>query len=148
MKKEQIEQREKALELELSNIQAGLEQSLSDLKDSVGSKVSDLSKPETWIKKYPVTMVVLAVGAGWITGRLVKKRSSALASAVIPQVPSPAPDTKKSTGSKGGAAFLKPVLSHLWQQFGPAVIAYGQQAASQKVQQMMESTQQQDGKSS
>lgn len=67
----EIEQKKKALEQELADIQSGLDRSIDDVREGVSSNLD----PKNIIKKYPIPIVGASVVVGFLLGRNRKSPS-------------------------------------------------------------------------
>lgn len=140
----ELEARKKQLEQEIVALRSGLEHSIEDVKETVQNNVREYSRPETWVKKYPLATVGVSLVAGLLIGRAISGKARKAVRAVSKQVTGSGGvsgiEPKPARPSKGASLmqFLKPFAGRMWDQFGPAVLAYGEQMLAQKAAQAMQ----------
>jgi hypothetical protein len=134
---EALEQRKQKIEAEIAALTQDIGQTVSEVKHEATAKMKSLARPETWVQRYPLTTVGLAIVGGVFLGKVVTKRASKMSGSVLravemmtpvqemPQTPAP---KKKSAFT----TFVKPMVSQLWEQYGPMIISAGQQVVAQK----------------
>jgi ElaB/YqjD/DUF883 family membrane-anchored ribosome-binding protein len=124
--------RREALKEEIGQIQERLGTTVEGIRSEATQQVQALGRPETWVRRYPLASIGLALVGGLILGRLATKKVKAVQRAL----PSPQPEAQIQSApvkrKNPFMQFLKPFASQLWQQYGPMVIAAGQDFAARK----------------
>jgi ElaB/YqjD/DUF883 family membrane-anchored ribosome-binding protein len=124
--------RREALKEEIGQIQKRIGMTMEDIRNEATEQVQSLGRPETWVRRYPLASIGLAMVGGFIIGRMATKKVKSLQRAL----PSPQAEAQVQSAplkrKNSYMQFLKSFASQLWQQYGPMVIAAGQDFVARK----------------